>query len=68
MTDNNRTTVMFNQLLDIHQRNNPHPSFYCNYFMTYLLMEISMGRPTPRNRSEIDNMTTLSSRLRTESA
>jgi len=46
---------MFNQLLDIHQRNDPHPSFYCNYFMTYLLMKISMGRPTPRNRSGIDN-------------
>ncbi|MSD91176.1 AraC family transcriptional regulator [Bifidobacterium asteroides] len=55
LADNNRVTVMFNQLLDIYQRTYPNPSPYCSYFMTCLLMEISMGRPAPKNPQEADD-------------
>ncbi len=55
LADNNRLTVMFNQLLDIYQRTYPDPSPYCSYFMTCLLMEIAMGRPAPKDRQEADD-------------
>ena len=46
---------MFNQLLDIYICNHPHLSSYCSYSMTCLLIEIFMGRLTPKNRPRIDD-------------